>query len=224
MSFFEIVIIGVRLWIWIYFLFSLLFFGGILAWWKREQIRKFYYKVRFPEKLIRVVIHYPSNLYKVYWRLVPSDKLIKLDGKKYIYDKEQIGKDKELFIAKQKRDTGVVFATDTIHEKQKGNKQYFLIDFKEYEFKDFFMVREKGNTYPEIHYYFNNPFPIEFNQDIDKNQLAGEQLRDFIENDLLSKLLTLKGEKVMFMLMLILVGINLLATIFIILKMMGYIK
>lgn len=224
MEFFELVVFGVRLWIWLYLLFSLFFFGGILVWWKREIIRKIYYQVRFPEKLIKVVIHYPSNLYQVYWRLIPTDKLIKLDKKNYIYDKNQIGKEKDIFIAKQDRDSGVVFATDKIHEKTKGKKTTFLIDFKEYEFKDFFLVKEKGKSYPEIHYYYNNPFPVDFDPEVDKNQLAGEQVKDFIENDLLTKLLTLKGEKTMFMIMLILIALNILATFFILGKIMGWIE
>lgn len=224
LEFLQLSYFGVRLWIWIYLVFSIGFVSVIIAYWQREQIRKLYYTLRYPEKAIKIIIHYESGLYRAFWRIVPSDRLLKVDKKHYIYDKELITKEHEIFIAKQHHKDPMIIATTNIFTRKKGKKELIYIDGKEYDFKDFFSIKEKGKKYPELHYFYNNPFPIKFDTATNKMDFTSSQLKEFVENDLFGKLLSLKNEKTLMLFLLLIVGANLIATVFIISKMMGWIK
>lgn len=197
---------GVRLWIWLYLLLSILLVGVVALYWYRETIRRTYYQIRFPEKLLKVIIHYKNNYFKEYYRLIPDDKMFILESKSYQFDDKNILKDNDFFVRK------------------KEARLIAKIDGKEYNINNKLKLIKKWRSYAEIHYYFNVPTPIDF--DMSKKALAfsSKQLQDFKDNDLFAKLLTLDTEKnflffilVVSILSLIVSGINLAKT-------MGWLK
>jgi hypothetical protein len=206
MGFFDGELLGIHIFIWVYFLISILAFIGVLIYWQREKIKENYYKWRFPEKLLKVIIHYPSGLYRIFFRLIPTDSFFIFDGKTYNYLTESVLKQNDFFIYK---DSGKAIAK---------------IEDKIYNLEDRFKIKRKDAQFPEIHYIYDCPLPIDFNSIDNKLKLSGSNLTDLKENDLLKKLLTLEQEKSMLMIIMLLVGFNILATLFIIAKMMGWIK
>jgi hypothetical protein len=195
-------LLNVRLWIWIYLLLSFFGFNSIIIWWYREKIKRKYYIMRFPEKIIRVFIHYKTGLFHEFWRLMPTEDTLELMNNAYIYDSKKIIKADDIFIS----------------EKEKEYK--IKIDKKEYNLLPDKIIKNKHNIYQEIHYFFNNPAPLDFYSNVELKTSASD-LNIFQENDLFRKLMTLSQEKGILLLLMILVIANLLGTIFIILKITG---
>ena len=204
----DSVIWGVRLWIWLYLIVSIFAVIGSFAYWFKETIKKHYFKTKFPEKVIKVVIHYKSNLYRIYWRIVPDNKCFVIEKKAYNYDDKAVMKDNDFFIKK---------------DKNKG-KQFISIDEKQYDFNDTFGIKLRRSDVMEIHYWHNNPSPLEFNFEKKKLEFSSKHLQDFKENDLFSKLLTLETEKRMMLILLMAVGLNIIITGFVLAKIMGWIE
>ena len=208
MSFFSTVgWLGIKLWIWIYFLFSILAGATIAGIYFKEQIKGKYYKIRFPEKVIKIFLHYNTNLYKVFWRLVPENNFFEMENGRYLFDSETVLKENDFFATKDKRDKTII--------KLEGNK---------YEFEKLMMIKQKGEKYPEVHYFYGNPRPLNFNLSDKELTFSAKDMSEFEKNDLFVKLLTLSQERQTIFIVMIISGLNLLATMFIIAKMMGWIK
>ena len=208
MSFFSTVgWLGIKLWIWIYFLFSILAGATIAGIYFKEQIKGKYYKIRFPEKVIKIFLHYNTNLYKVFWRLVPENNFFEMENGRYLFDSETVLKENDFFATKDKRDKTII--------KLEGNK---------YEFEKLMMIKQKGEKYPEVHYFYGNPRPLSFNLSDKKLTFSAKDMSEFEKNDLFVKLLTLSQERQTMFIVMIISGLNLLATMFIIAKMMGWIE
>jgi hypothetical protein len=198
-----IVFLGVRGSIWIIFLFGNLSVLGAVIYWYREAIRKKYYMFRFPEKLLKVIIHYPSNQYKEFWRVIPEDAIFTLDGNTYEYSEPNVIKENEFYLRKEK------------------DKEYISVEGKKYDFDEIAKIKKRKGFFPEIHYYYNAPKPIFFDYNHKKVDLTARQTTDFKVNDLFSKLLSLEGEKQLLIFIIILGIINALMTLYIILKIHG---
>lgn len=198
--------LGIRYWIWIYFILNLLFGLLILLYWKREDIKRLYYTLRYAEKVVKVVVHFKGGLYKIYWRLIPAQKIFEIDKKIYNFDDKVVLKEADFF-----------------SKKDKGG-EHFTIDKKRYNLNKELMIKRKGSKYPEVHYLYNIPTPLTF--DISKKAIkfSGTQLQEFKENDLFTKLLTLQEQKNLIIFLFILGVANLIATFFIIAKMMGWLQ
>lgn len=210
MSFWTIELLGVSFWIWCYFLLSILLGLGVIAYINREKLRKKYYDFRFPEKVIKVMIHYKSNQYKRYWRVIPDVDFFKIDGKTYNYSDSNVLKENDFFMLEGK-DYPIIKVKDG-----KEKKEY------KYLFKRLYGLKERKRKYMQIHYWFNDPNPIGFDFDQRKIDLNSTQLQTFKDNDLFAKLLTLESEKKLMMLLFILVVGNLIATVFILARMMEW--
>lgn len=219
-------VFGVMLWLWFMLFFS--FFGllGLVLYYRREWIRKKYYTIRFPEKVIRVIIHYKTGLYKVYYRLIPDRDLFTIDRKPYYYDKDVIGKQDDFFIKKgTEKEEPKLLIVKNLFVKQKGDKELIHIgETEEYDYKEEFKIKGKHEKYAEIHYLYNCPYPLNFDLSTEKLEFSSINLKEFKDNDLVSKLLSLKEERMLLMLILILVAVNMFATIFLISKTMGWIE
>ena len=198
--------LGARVWLWLYLLLSILMGVGVSIYIFREILRKKWYEVRWPEKIIKVIIHYKSNYYKEFWRLIPEEKFLKIESKIYNYSDDLILRENDLLAGK------------------KDNKIIFRIGNKEYQLNDIYQIKNRWKHYPEIHYFFNSPAPIQFEYDNKKIRLSSYLLEEFKKNDLTGKLLSLKEEKNLLTFLMIMMVINLLATVFIIAKMMGWVK
>jgi hypothetical protein len=207
LSIFMESVFGVRLFIWLFFLVSLFLAGTVVVYWKREAIKEKYYKVRFPEKVIKIVIHYKgSSLIKQFWRLIPDRQQFSIEGKKYQFNDKTVIKESDSFV------------------KDTEKRIYAVIEGKEYNLEDKYLKKVKGNKYPQIEFFYNNPFPINFDAEGETLELSATEYQKITENDLFQKLLTLQGEKSMLLIIMLIGMINLVGTVFIIAKMMNWIK
>jgi len=189
--------------IWLIFLCGNAVIIIFLIWWYREKIRKKYYTLRFPEKLLKVIIHYPSSIYKEFWRVIPEENIFVLDGNSYEYIEKEVIKQNEFFMYKR------------------DGKEYVKVGGKEYEFDNLAKIQKRKGAFPEIHYWFNCSKPIHYDFNTKKVDFSAKQLTDFKDNDLFAKLLNLEGEKQLIIICIILGILTLLCTVYIILKMHG---
>ena len=226
MGFLEIKVFGVALWILLSLMLSFLGFIFMLVYWQRERIRKKYYTIRFPEKTLRVIIHFETGLYKVYYRMIPPKDLFEIDKKSYYYDKDLITKEQKFF-AKHKTDTtdSEILIVKNLFVRKEGKKELIHIgDTQRYQYFDHLKIKPKGSKYAEIHYVYNCPYPLNFDVSRKGLEFSSETLKQFIDNDLVGKLLTMQQERTLMMIILIAVALNVIATIFLLAKTMGWIK
>lgn len=209
-DFFTVELLGIKGWIWLYFLGSILLGLGVIAYMNREKLLKKYYMFRFPEKIIKIIIHYKSNRYRVYWRVIPDTNFFKLHGNTYNYDDVSVQKENDFFIMEKGKEFPIVRVKDG-----KEVKEYYL--------NEYYSLKERKDKFLEIHYWYNDPNPISFNFDQRLLDLNSKQLQTFKDNDLFTKLLTLETEKKMLMFLFILVIANFGATIFVLAKLMEWI-
>ena len=198
---------NIRWWIWLYFLFSILMGLFIGIYWKREALKRFYYLARFPERIIKVFIHYGTGLYNVYWRLVPEDNIFKINNKVYEYNDSKVLKENDFFA-----------------DKSKSNKTIIKVEGNEYEFEKLALIKYKGGKYPEIHYFYNNPKTLDFNLTDKELKFTSKEMHDFEKNDLFTKLLTLSQERTTMMILMIICGLNVIISFVMLAKIMGWIK
>lgn len=227
MSFMYSIVFGVPIWLWLYFFLGLgvLIFAVFFVGDGIEKIRGTYYRIRFPQRLIRVLIHYPTNYYRVFWRLIPDNFIFKIKKKDYIYDPDLITAEDDLFIARQKNKPDMLLVINNILTQTKKGKEIFKIgNTTEYEVNKFFKIREKGKKYSELHYFYNVPQPIQFDYKHKSLDLSSSSLEQLKQNDLFVKLLRLKSEKMIFTLIMILMIVNTAVSMFIMAKMMGWLE
>jgi hypothetical protein len=201
------IVLGVRLWILIYIVFSILSFIFIIAYWKREQLKKYWYGLRHPEKLIKVVLHYDTGIYREYYRLIPDTETFKLDNKTYRYDDEEVIKYNDFFSS-----------------RNESNDIIINIDGTKYNVNKLYGIKRRRDSLIEIHYKANNPNPITYKSEGSQIGISSKNLDIFQENDLFNKLLTVKDNAGVIIFILLICAFNLIATIFIIAKMMGWLK
>ena len=203
----------VREWILYCFIGSIFFFLFCIGWAYQETIKFWVLKTFKPERLIKVVMHYPNNDLKNFWRLIPEDDLLSIGHEKYIYGREELSTIKDKFIL-----------------KNKDESRYVLIDGVNYDFNVLCLEKKRFDKFPEIHYIFGNPLPIDFTYFTKKKadgvsvvDLSARQLEMLKKNDLFAKLLRLDVEQNLMTFIIIIGIINICATGFVIAKMMGYI-
>ena len=197
----------IRWWIWIYFAFSIFVGLFIGIYWQREKLKRTYYLTRFPERVIQVFIHYETKLFNIYWRLIPEDNKFKINAKTYLFNDKSILKENDFFA-----------------DKRKNKKTIIKVDNKEYKFEDLALIKTKGGKYPEIHYFYNNPNPLNFDLSDDDLKFSSGQMNEFEENDLFTKLLTLTQERITMMIIMIVCIGNVIVSFVILAKMMGWLK
>lgn len=196
---------GVRLFIWLYLMISMTaFFGGVIYWY-RDKIKYHYWKFRFPEKIIRIIIHYPNHIYKECYRLIPTDDSFIVDDLTYFFS------DKE-----------IIKSNDFYSRKDGNRKEYIIIDGINYEIDEALSIKRRKENIPEIHYYFNNPKPIAFEFTKTGEDFTATDLTDFKRNTLFQQLLTLEDTKTILIILIVLVVVNILMSIFIIAKQQGW--
>jgi len=208
MSFLNVIgWLGVRWWIWLYLAFSIFMGIFIGIYWHRERLKKFYYLARFPERIIKIFLHYETGFYNIYWRLIPDDDTFNINKKIYEFNDKFILKENNFFA-----------------DKRKNEKTIIKVDGKEYYFEDLALIKSKGGKYPEIHYFYNNPKPLDFNLIDNDLKFSSKQMHDFEQNDLFSKLLTLSQERTTMMMIMIICCINTIVNFIILAKIMDWLK
>ena len=194
---------GVALWIWLYFIINNVTVTGIMIYLFKEKVRKVYYQIKFPEKIIKVVIHYPTGMYRQFYRLIPEEKTFSIDKKRYGFDDKLLIKNNDFYA----------------HKNYNDNSTTINIKNKTYNFETEAKIKYRWDKYPEIHYFYNVPNPIKF--DIEQNEIKFNalQLEEFQENDLFKKLLTLRDEQRFLMIIAVITGLTLVGVVLMALRM-----
>jgi len=178
-------------WLIVYFVSIIILAFVFLGWFYQELLKKLWFKTFYPEQVIKAIVHYPNNMFKIFYRLLPADKLFILKGKAYVYDDEVIQKQKEMFC----------------NLKEKSPE--LDLDGKKYNFLQQCGVQKRFMRNLEIHYFENNPNPIDFTMSAieEKNialaKFSSKQLKQIKDNDLFIKLLSLQGQNNMMLLILL---------------------
>lgn len=216
----------------IYILSGFLLFLAGLIFLFQKQIILFLWRISAKERLIKIVVHFESNYYKIYYRLIPKNNFFLLDKMRYFYDKNYTIKG------------------DVAIDK---NENEINIDHKTYEFDKIFGIRDrrKKNNILELHYFYNNPTPINFNAsekissstsaafigDINKEGIANNDESNIVEtvkltshefttlyeNDLFIKLLSISDEKKLLMFVIFMNVIIILMVVIMAIKTFGLI-
>jgi hypothetical protein len=79
----------------IYFIISALIFISLLLYIYHDNLKQYYYKLSSPEKLIKIVIYYPTGLYKEFYKLLSRNKEFKIDNDIYFFIEQNIVKKKK---------------------------------------------------------------------------------------------------------------------------------
>lgn len=209
MGFMSTLVFGIPIWMISLLVLSIVFVVYVLLFASSssntiEKIKGLILKKRFPEKVIKVIIHYKTGLYQVFWRVIPLDCTIKIKKQTYIFNIDDIIKPTK------------VFTDDKAPIPLEGQEDIYVFDHKA-------VIKEKKEKYPEIHYMYNVPHPLEFDVDHEDVKLSSSSLKAFKENDLFEKLLRLKGDKGVTSMLLFLVMVNTLVSAAVLAKMMGWI-
>lgn len=122
---------------------TLLFAGGIVAYFARERILKRFYTLRSPEKVIKINMFYPGNMIRHFYRLIPVDETQALDGGIYSCPNSAIYKNHDVYAWKDKI----------------GNYK-ITIDEKDYELMAENRFRKRWEPWPEIFYIYGCPLPL----------------------------------------------------------------
>lgn len=229
MGFFDTLVGGVQIWIWLLAIFSFGFFVvayliSIGGW---DKIRGAWWRVRFPERVIKVLIHYKSGYYRHFWRLEPSNNLIVVDKKNYIYDREQIRKEDDFYLNKHKDDKekpSFIVIKNVLSRFKNGEQIFKIGETEEYTFEKAYKIKQKGKKWQEIHYIYNVPVPLKFDFGKGVLDFSSDTLKEFQDNDLFIKLMNLGQQKGLMMILMLIVGLNLVVTLFILGKLMGWIQ
>ncbi len=161
--------------VWIIMGFQIIAPLSFSIYFYRELIRKKWYEIFNPEKIIHIIIHFPSNKIKEYWRLIPPTKEWVIGELLYFY------KDNELL-----KPNEVLTSEKNIYVAEIDGQKYNL-DVKNLE-------RKRFVKYPQIHFYNGIPSPLSFDFKNKKVELSSHDLLKFQKNDLMKKLLSLEEE------------------------------
>ncbi|HJZ24281.1 MAG TPA: hypothetical protein VJ201_07535 [Candidatus Babeliales bacterium] len=190
-------------WILVSILSVVALFSLALGFW--NVWRKYYYIHIIPERTIKVCVHYPNNRIRYFWRLIPKIKRFNIQNKVYFFD--------DKFLK----------TTDLYAVEHKG-KTVMEVEGRSYELDSSKFVKGRFDRYPEIHYFYDYPQPISFDFKSSKAKITSEELQIMQDNDLFHKLLSLSDQNKMLLFILVVCAVNVLLTLFVIAKMMEWIK
>ena len=145
---FNTYVLGARLFYWVYFGLSLLGFGTIVIYFKREWIKEKWYKLRHPEQAIEIWLIYPGNWLRNFWRLIPlRTHLFFCPGGPYLYSDKAVLKNERYY---------------AYEDPQDNDSWAVKIEDKEYKLDKKSLLKKRWEPYPKIVYEYGNPFPVGF--------------------------------------------------------------
>jgi hypothetical protein len=191
---------GLKNFVWFLFVFQNILFIGVMGYIFREWIWLKYYQMRFPERILKVVIHYKSRMFSEHYRLSPDNRRLDILDLRYNYYEQAVVQP----------------------DADKSNATKIFINGVKYNSVGDRSLKKRFKTYPEVHYFYNNPNPIDFEASYGKTDLTSLEQKEFEENKLFEKLLNIESEKLLLLFCLILGLVNMLLSIFILGKTMGW--
>ena len=203
--------------------------GILFMYWDRitRFVSYHYYTKRFPHRAVEIIMRFPANKFDKIYRLLPDEKRLGMLNGEYHFDeanlsKEVALKDKIIFQDKSKR-LCFNYSPDfkMIKEgklKQENNSSVYYIN------EDMLNVDKNKISLPVMEYFYNCSSPINFDYDKKEIVVSAKKLKDYKDDNLIVKLLTLAKENMKIMLIIILVALNLIITVFIMVNQMGWVQ
>jgi hypothetical protein len=194
--------------------------GILFLYWDKlvRAITKKIYSIKFPHKIVEIIIRYPANKFDKIYRLLPDEQRLGIGSGEYFFTESNLAKhnqmlDKLIFKDKSKKlcfhyepdFTGVIKDLNnmTAEEKKLFNAKKSPVYF----ITEGMLTKDKEGKMPTIEYWFNCPNPIEFDFTHKEIKLTSKMLKEYKQNDLVQKLLRLSGEEMKMLIIIILVGI-----------------
>ena len=205
-GFFNIMWGSVHMWIYLFIIASMLMLAGVMLYVFREWFNLKWLELTKPHKLLKILIHYPGGMVTKHYRPIPLRHKFEMGSENYYFDKAAIAK-------YQLQDP------DLEHEHFK-----FIVDGKAYEYESSLRIKYRWDSYPELHYFYGNPYPVNWSQSYEAGKLNSVEDSDMDASNLFTKLLTYSETKQTLEILMILIGICLLITIVNSLKLFNVIK
>ena len=186
--------------------------GGAAIYWFREALKKRYFILRFPEKLIIVGMIYPGNKIRRFARLIPDDNTFDFGDQTYNYSESSVLKNNDWYAYK---------------DKEKEGRLVLKIEDKEYYLDDLLKLKQRWEKWPEIYFRYGYPLPLNLWGETEDGQPAivfnSHDLSRLKKSTILSQIYNAMGQN-SFMVAILIVGvICLLGIIVIILNSAGVI-
>ena len=144
------VILGARLFYWLYLLGTLALGGVAVAYWQRERIKKIFYSLAAPERLIKIGMILPNGWIRRFYRLIPKGDLFKLPGGVYNYNIKDLLKNNDAFAKSDPKDPTRLKVTIE-------GQDYFIDNARK--------LKQRFDRWPEIFYRYGNPWPLNMTQE-----------------------------------------------------------
>lgn len=206
---FNIVIFDVRLFYWIYLFGAILLSSTGIIYWQREAIKKHYFILRFPEKLIIINVIYPGGYIRKFYRLIPEDMTFDIEGGTYAFADQSILKKNDWFL----------------YPGKQADELCCRVDGKEYNISEKLQLRSRWEQWPELYYLFGKPFPVDFSASSPDNiKFDSRDLEKLKKSTILTQIYaSLPGDTIIYI-VLVLLFVVLAAVGVILSKIMGWIK
>lgn len=140
----QIYFIGARLIYWLYLGITLIGAAVVIIYVERHLIRRVYYEIRFPEKLLIITLIYPGNMMRDYARLLPEDKSFSIEGGIYLYDDKAVLKQNDWYLTPNPEGNLIAHI---------GDKEYIINKYKKYYYR--------WHKWPRLFYKADCPYPID---------------------------------------------------------------
>jgi hypothetical protein len=192
-GFFSIMIGDVHLWVLLFCAVSMFMLIGVMAYVFRELLLFTWLRIRKPQKLIKIFIHYAGGMETIHYRTIPKSKKFDIDGENYYYDASAMTRDRL-----QKK----LLTPDMEHEKFE-----YIIDGKRYSYDSDMRVKYRWDKYPKLHYFHGNPNPIDWAKSYETGKLSSYEDSQMDEANLFVQLLKYSETKQMMIFLLIMLFI-----------------
>lgn len=205
-QFFMQKFLGLEVFMWYIIIGGLLIFLTLIAIAFWEKTKTIFYRLFKPERVFKIILHYPNSMYKRFYRIIPDNNLVKCKGGIYIYDSKLFEKGKDI-----------------------DDKERYKLDLegKEYTYNKDAEVKTKSLKDVELHYFYGIPNPIIFKTSDEQQAIADlstKELEAIKKNDLFLKLLSLEQQEKMMTIIILLVLVNTIISGFMLAKSMGWLE
>jgi len=188
-GFFSIMWGGIHLWVIAFCVLAMCMLFGVLIYVFKEWINFQILKLTKPQKLIKIVMHYPGMMFGIFWRTIPLKNKFKIGDEKYYFNKAALTRQQ------------LQNMTDAEHQEFK-----FIIGGKPYNYQPQFRIKYRWSQFPEIHYIYGCPDPISWQIKPGATNLSALEDARLEDSDLFMQLIAAEMvEKLMPIIMILLI-------------------
>lgn len=223
-GFFNMMVGGIHLWILAFCIVSMCMLVGVMIYLFREKLNEKFLKLTKPERVIKVVIHYPNGMYRNLWRVLPERKNLKIGKGLYNFDQDLMIRQVQDLLPDQEPPAWMMPPAPKPAEISKSRKIMIKADGFDYVYAQDLQLKSRWSKYPEIHYVSGSPNPIDWRRTHGDIALSAIDQADLQENDLFIKLLSHSITDMKINMLMIIMIVNVLISAYLALKISGVIK